>query len=219
MTEPAALDPTERTTLRRLPARGSYDRSVIDAILDEALICHLGFVADGAPLVVPTIHARVGDRVYVHGAVAGRALRTARGTPVCLTVTILDGLVLARSGFHSSMNYRSVMLLGDARVVTDPDEKHVALEAIVEHVIAGRTSQVRPYTEVESRQTMVLGLEIVEGSAKVRTGGPGDDEEDYDLDIWAGVLPLRLVPGVPVDDERLKAGLTAPGNVTDYRRP
>ncbi len=223
MNEPApgakAVSQTDRTTLKRLPARGSYDRTVIDAILDEALICHLGFVADGSPVVIPTIHARVEDRVYVHGAVAGRALRTARNTPVCLTATIVDGIVVARSGFHSSMNYRAVMLFGDARVVDDPAEKHVALEAIVDHVIAGRTAQVRPYTDVEARQTMVLGLDITEGSAKVRTGGPVDDEEDYELDIWAGVLPLQLVPGTPIDDDRLKPGLTPPSNLTAYRRP
>jgi uncharacterized protein len=194
---------TDRTTLQRLPQRGSHDRAVVDAILDEALYCHLGFTAprtplssrqDGQPFVLPTIHARVDDRVYVHGSAASRMLRAlASGIPVCLTATLLDGLVLARSAFHHSMNYRSVVLLGTAQPVVEDDEKLVALRAIVEHVAPGRWAEVRPPNAKEMKATSVLRLPIDEGSAKVRTGPPVDDEEDYALPIWAGVVPLRLV--------------------------
>ena len=219
MTATDALTPTKRTTLRRLPARGSYERAVIDEVLDEALICHLAFVADGAPMVIPTIHARVGDTVYLHGSVANRALRAAgKGAQVCVSVTLLDGLVLARSAFHHSMNYRSVVLLGDATVVTDEAEKLMALDAIVDHVVAGRSADLRPHTDVEVRTTTVLAVPIIEGSAKVRTGGPVDDEEDYELDVWAGVLPLRLVPGEPVADERLRPGIVPAANITGWQR-
>jgi nitroimidazol reductase NimA-like FMN-containing flavoprotein (pyridoxamine 5'-phosphate oxidase superfamily) len=220
MTATEALTPTDRTTLRRLPARGSYERAVIDEVLDEALICHLAFVADGAPMVIPTIHARVDDVVYLHGSVANRALRAAgKGAQVCLSVTLLDGLVLARSAFHHSMNYRSVVLLGEATVVADEAEKLMALDAIVDHVVTGRSAQLRPHTPTEVRTTTVLALPIVEGSAKVRTGGPVDDEEDLALDVWAGVLPLHTVAGRPIDDEQLRPGIAVPANIAGWRRP
>lgn len=213
------LDPTGRTTLKRLPDRGSYDRAVIDPILDEALICHLGFVHDGQPFVLPTIHARVDDTVYVHGSVASRMLRSFRdGVAACLTVTLVDGIVVARSGFHSSMNYRSVMLLGTPRLVDDETEKAMALDAVVEHIIPGRTTELRPNLDVETKQTHVLAFAISEGSAKVRTGGPKDDDEDLELDIWAGVIPLTMVPGSPIDAPDLRAGIDPPAYITGYRR-
>jgi nitroimidazol reductase NimA-like FMN-containing flavoprotein (pyridoxamine 5'-phosphate oxidase superfamily) len=210
---------TERTTVRRLPKRGLYDRETIHAIIDEALICHVGFVVEGAPVVIPTIHTRVGETLYFHGSAASRMLRSLRGgVEACVTVTLLDGLVLARSAFHHSMNYRSAVVFGTAREVTDADEKLRALAALVEHVAAGRSVDARPPNEKELRQTLVLALPIEEASAKVRTGGPVDDEEDYDLPIWAGVLPLRLVPQSPLPDERLRAGIPVPGYVDQYAR-
>jgi uncharacterized protein len=210
---------TERTTVRRLPKRGLYDRETVHAIIDESLICHVGFVVDGAPVVIPTIHTRVRDTLYFHGSAASRMLRSLRGgVEACVTVTLLDGLVLARSAFHHSMNYRSAMIFGTAREVTDADEKGRALEALVEHVAAGRTADARGPNEKELKQTLVLALPIEEGSAKVRTGGPVDDEEDYALPVWAGVLPLRLVPQSPLPDERLRAGIPIPPYVDNYRR-
>lgn len=209
---------TERTTVRRLAKRGNYDRATIEAILDEALICHVGFVVEGQPVVIPTIHTRVGEMLYFHGSMASRMLRSLReGVPACVTVTILDGLVLARSAFHHSMNYRSVVVFGTAREVTDRDEKLRVLEALVEHVVAGRAADARGPNEQELRQTLVLGLPIAEASAKIRTGPPIDDEEDYALPIWAGVLPMRTVPGEPLPDERTAAAV--PDYVRKYRRP
>ena len=217
---PEALEPTTRTTLKRLPERGEYDRAVIDRILDEAVICHLGFSVDGQPFVLPTIHGRLGDTVYVHGSVASRMLRSlGAGAPACLTVTLLDGLVVARTGFHSSMNYRSVMLLGVPRKVTDPEERARALDVVVDHVLPGRVAEMRRPSDIELRQTVVLALPINEGSAKVRTGGPKDDPEDVEGDAWAGVLPLSLVPGEPIDAEDLKAGIPVPPSVTGWTRP
>jgi uncharacterized protein len=214
------LQPTSRTTLRRLPQRGHFDRETVYAILDEAFHCHVGFVADGQPFVIPTIHARVEDRLYVHGSAASRMLKTLRdGVPVCLTATLLDGLVLARSAFHHSMNYRSVVVLGDAQAVTDEGEKWDALHAIVEHVAPGRWAEVREPNTREMAGTLVLRLPIEEASAKVRTGPPLDDEEDYALDIWAGVLPLRLRPDAPQPDPRLPPGLALPPSVIRYARP
>jgi nitroimidazol reductase NimA-like FMN-containing flavoprotein (pyridoxamine 5'-phosphate oxidase superfamily) len=192
---------TPRTTLRRLPARGAYDRDTINAILDEAYICHVGFIADGQPFVIPTIHARVGDTLYLHGSAASRMLRSLRnGIDACVTVTLLDGLVLARSAFHHSMNYRSVVVLGKAGEITDRDEKLRALDAIVDHVVLGRSKIARAPNESEIRQTMVLSLPLTEASAKIRTGPPIDDEEDYALDIWAGVIPISLTKGEPIED-------------------
>ena len=211
--------PTPRTTVRRLPDRAHYDRDTVESILDEGLVCHVGFVDGGQPFVVPSAYARRGDRIVIHGSAASRMIRAlAAGAPACVTVTLLDGLVLARSSFHHSMNYRSVVVLGAATEITDPEEKRRALDAIVEHVVPGRLSSVRSPSEVEMRATRVVELPLDEASAKVRTGPPKDDEADYALGIWAGELPLRLDPLVPVDDARLAPGLTPPPHVTGWRR-
>jgi nitroimidazol reductase NimA-like FMN-containing flavoprotein (pyridoxamine 5'-phosphate oxidase superfamily) len=195
------IAPTERTKVRRLAERGRYDWDTIYSILDEGLVCHLGFEVDGRPWVVPTTYVRVDDRVYVHGAVANFALRTlAAGVEVCVTVTLLDGLVLARSAFHHSMNYRSVMLFGRAAPVDDDQEKYDAMVAIVEHLVPGRTTDTRLPSPQELRKTLVVGLPLDECSAKVRTGGPLDDEEDMSFGYWAGQLPLSIVPGAPIPD-------------------
>jgi nitroimidazol reductase NimA-like FMN-containing flavoprotein (pyridoxamine 5'-phosphate oxidase superfamily) len=208
---------TERTTVRRLAKRGAYDAATIHSILDEALICHVGFVVDGQPVVIPTIHTRIGETLYFHGSQASRMLRNLReGVPACVTVTMLDGLVLARSAFHHSMNYRSAVVFGTAREVTADDEKRRVLEAIVEHVVVGRSSEARPPNEKELRATMVLALPITEASAKIRSGGPVDDEEDYGMSIWAGVLPLALTPGEPIADAGVSAPL--PEYLQTYRR-
>jgi nitroimidazol reductase NimA-like FMN-containing flavoprotein (pyridoxamine 5'-phosphate oxidase superfamily) len=211
--------PTPRTQVRRLPERGRYDRETIDAILDEALFCHLAWIQDGSPRVIPTIHARSGDTLYVHGSQASRTLRAARdGAEVCVVTTVLDGLVLARSAFHSSMNYRSVIAYGLAREVTDPQEKWTAQKTLVDHVVHGRSADVRMPNEDELRQTMILALPLDEASAKVRTGPPKDDEDDYDLPIWAGVLPMRIETSDLVPDPRILEGLTPPDNVRNYTR-
>ena len=211
---------TERTTVRRLARRGVYDRETVYAILDEALICHAGFVVDGAPVVIPTIHWRHGDTLYVHGSAASRMLRSLRdGVETCVTVTLLDGLVIARSAFHHSMNYRSAMVLGTAHEVVDADERWAALRAIVDHVVPGRWDEVRLPTEVEMRATLVLRLAIDEASAKVRTGPPVDDEADYALPCWAGELPLRMATLPAVADPRLTPGIPVPAHVAGYRRP
>lgn len=200
---------TERTRLRRLPPRGIFERDVIYRILDEALVCHVGFAVDGQPYVIPTIHARLGDRLVVHGSAASRMLRTLTGgVPVCITVTLVDGLVLARSAFHHSMNYRSVVVLGTATAVTEPAEKVAALEAIVEHVVPGRTPEVRAPTAQELKATAVLSIALDEASAKIRTGGPIDDEADLALPCWAGVIPMRLTPASPIPDSLLREGIT-----------
>lgn len=192
---------TERTRVRRLAKRASYDVATIHAILDEAMICHVGFVAGGKPVVIPTIHWRDGDRLYVHGSAASHMLRNLRdGVDACVTVTLLDGLVLARSAFHHSMNYRSVVIFGKATEVTDREEKLRALEKLVEHIVPGRSAIVRAPNESEVRQTLVLSLPIEEASAKIRTGGPIDDDEDYALPVWAGVVPVTLVKGEPIED-------------------
>ena len=197
------LQPTPRTTLRRLPARGHFDRATVNAILDEALVCHVGFVSDGQPFVIPTIHARVDDHVFVHGSAASRMLKTLQGgVPVCLTATLVDGLVLARSAFHHSMNYRSVMILGKARFVNDPAEKMTAMRGFTNHIVPGRWEEVRAASDQELKATTVLALPLNEVSAKVRTGPPIDDEEDYALPVWAGVIPLRTERGEPVSDNR-----------------
>lgn len=217
---------TDRTKVRRLPKRGTYERETIHAIIDEALICHVGFIVApegapgaagaGAPVVIPTIHWRDGDTLYVHGSAASRMLRRLNeGVEACVTITLLDGLVLARSAFHHSMNYRSVVVFGRAREVTG-EEKVRALDALVEHVMRGRSSEVRSPNEAELRGTTVLALPLDEASAKIRSGGPVDDEEDYALPVWAGVVPVRLTYGEPVAD----AGVTAdvPGYVKNATR-
>ncbi|HWD45425.1 MAG TPA: pyridoxamine 5'-phosphate oxidase family protein [Actinomycetota bacterium] len=209
--------PTERTKLRRLPERGAYDRQTVHAILDEGFICHVGFVVDGQPFVIPTGYARVGDTIYLHGS-SGSRLGLRPGMDVCVTVTLLDGLVLARSAFHHSMNYRSVMAIGRTRGITDPEEKDAALAALVEHIVPGRSAEVRPGDRRELAATAVLALPLDEVSAKVRTGDPKDEDEDYDLPYWAGVLPLALEPGPPVPDPLLKPGIPVPPHVTAWTR-
>ena len=211
--------PSERTQVHRLPERGVYDRDVIDAILDEALICHVGYMDDGHPSVIPTIHARIGDTLYIHGSNASRTLRAARsGAEVCVEVTLVDGLVLARSAFHHSMNYRSVVVYGTARPVTDAEEKFAAQKALVDHVVHGRSDDARMPNERELNQTTILAIGLDEASAKVRTGPPKDEPEDYELAVWAGVVPLRMQPGAPDPDPRLPAGVEPPPYATDYRR-
>lgn len=213
------IETTNRTQVKRLPARGNYDRQTINAILDEALICHVGFVADGQPYVIPTGFARIGEDLYIHGSSASRMLRDlAKGIDVCVTATLLDGLVLARSAFHHSMNYRSVVILGKASQVEDADEKNKALEAFSEHIIPGRWAEVRWPTELELKATLVLKLSIQEASAKIRTGDPKDDEEDYAMDVWAGVLPLSLDPEEPTPDTNLDSSIAAPEYVRKYSR-
>ena len=212
--------PSERTRVKRHPERGAYDRATIDGILDEALFCHVGYVADGHPRVIPTIHARVADTLYVHGSNASRTLRTIKGgDEVCIVTTLLDGLVLARSAFMHSMNFRSVVVYGRTREVSDREEKWMAQKALVDHVCAGRSDQVRMPTDDELRQTTILAVPLEEASAKLRTGPPKDDEADYDLPVWAGVLPMATVPQTPQDDPRIGDGLEPPPNVTGYRRP
>jgi nitroimidazol reductase NimA-like FMN-containing flavoprotein (pyridoxamine 5'-phosphate oxidase superfamily) len=210
---------TPRTTHKRLPQRGSHDAALIHTILDEGLVCHVGFVHEGHPFVIPTLYARVGDRLYVHGAVASRMLTSlSQGAPICVEVTLVDALVLARSAFHHSMNYRSVVILGAAQEAVDMDEKRCALEAIVEHVVPGRLAETRPPSAREVAGTRVLWIPIDEASAKVRTGPPLDDEEDLALPHWAGELPLRMMPGTPIADPKLRAETPAPPSVTAYRR-
>src|SRR5258706_462638 len=211
---------TPRTTVKRLPKRGAYDRATIEAIVDEALICHVGFVIDGQPAVIPTIHWRAGETLYFHGSTASRMLRSLKnGVDACVTITLLDGLVLARSAFHHSMNYRSVVVFGTAREVTDPAERLAALDSLVEHVCAGRSKDVRPPNDRELAQTLVLALPLTEASAKVRSGGPLDDDDDYALPYWAGVIPLRVVAQPPEADERLSEGIATPADAGGYGRP
>jgi nitroimidazol reductase NimA-like FMN-containing flavoprotein (pyridoxamine 5'-phosphate oxidase superfamily) len=211
--------PSARSTVRRLPERASYEREVIEAILDEGLVCHVGFAVDGQPYVLPMVYGRDGDTLFLHGSSASRLIRgLAEGIPVCVTVTLLDGLVLARSAFHHSMNYRSVVVLGTARLVEDAGERLTALRTIVEHVVPGRWDEARRPNVKELAQTFVLALPIEEATAKRRSGPPADDEEDYALDVWAGELPLPAVPGPPLPDPRLRAGIAVPPTVSAYRR-
>ena len=205
-----------RTQVRRVPARGIYDRGTIDAILDEGLIAHLGFVHDGQPFVIPTLHARIGELVYVHGSAASRAIRTVSIDAACLTVTLLDGIVLARSVFHHSVNYRSVVVLGTARPVEGPEERLAALEAFAERLIPGRWGEVRPPNPQELKATRVLAMTLDESSAKVRTGPPEDDPEDYDVPVWAGVIPLHTSAGTPIADPRTPPEVTPSGAITRW---
>jgi nitroimidazol reductase NimA-like FMN-containing flavoprotein (pyridoxamine 5'-phosphate oxidase superfamily) len=209
--------PSERVRVRRAPARADYDRATIDAILDEALVAHLGFAVDGQPYVIPTLHARVDDEVYVHGSTASRMVRTTgAGVGCCLTATLIDGLVLARSAFNHSMNYRSAVVLGEARLVEGDDERMAALEAFTERLIPGRWAECRPPSRQELKGTQILALHLDESSAKVRDGGPSDEPEDYDLDHWAGVIPLRTTPGEAEPDDRLRPGIPVPESVIDW---
>ncbi|WP_353941219.1 pyridoxamine 5'-phosphate oxidase family protein [Streptomyces sp. HUAS MG91] len=216
--QPDAYTPTDRTVPTRSKERASYDRALVHAILDEAYVCHLGFVRDGAPVVLPTLYGRVGDRLYVHGSTGSRPLRMAGqqdpGLAVCLTVTHVDGLVLARSAFHHSINYRSVVIHGTAHQVTDADEKRRALDALVDHVVPGRAADSRPANAKELAATAVLSLDLAEVSAKLRTGGPNDEPEDMDLPHWSGVVPLQKGYGPLVPSADLAAGIDVP----DYLR-
>lgn len=208
---------TERTKLRRLPQRGSYERQTVYDILDEGFVCHVGFVSDGQPFVIPTAYGRAGDELFIHGARASRMLRALReGVEVCVTVTLVDGLVLARSAFHHSINYRSVVVFGRARVVEAAEVKMRALRAFTDHVVPGRWDEVREPNRQELDATLVLALPLNEASAKVRTGPPIDDEEDYALPCWAGVLPLAVRTGEAVPDPRLASGIAPPENIRDF---
>jgi nitroimidazol reductase NimA-like FMN-containing flavoprotein (pyridoxamine 5'-phosphate oxidase superfamily) len=210
---------TDRTKLKRLPKRGHFDRETVYAILDEGFICHVGFAPEGQPFVIPTGYARVDDKLYIHGSQASRMLKTlSGGVDACVTVTIIDGLVLARSAFHHSMNYRSVVIFGRATLVDDGEEKMSALIALSEHIIRGRWADVREPTEQEMRATTVLSVPLVEASAKIRTGPPIDDEEDYAMDVWAGVIPLKLEAGEPIKDPRLLEGIEVPEYAQNYQR-
>ncbi|WP_326578209.1 pyridoxamine 5'-phosphate oxidase family protein [Actinacidiphila glaucinigra] len=217
---PSAADayaPTDRTVPTRSRERASYDRDLVHAILDADYLCHLGFVRDGAPVVLPTLYARVGERLYVHGSTGSRPLRGAgedTGLPVCLTVTHLDGLVLARSAFNHTINYRSVVVHGVARQVTDPTERSVALDALVDHIVPGRVADSRPANAKELAATAVIALDLHEVSAKVRTGGPGDDPEDLALPHWTGVLPVTRAYGTPEPANDLDPSIAAPDYLT-----
>jgi nitroimidazol reductase NimA-like FMN-containing flavoprotein (pyridoxamine 5'-phosphate oxidase superfamily) len=211
--------PSARTRVVREPQRGVYDRNVAYQILDEGFICHVGFVVDGQPFVIPTGYGRAGDNLYIHGSAASRMLRRVdEGVAVCVTVTLLDGLVLARSIFNHSMNYRSVVILGTARAVTDPKEKLEALRLLSEHILPGRWAESRQPNEKELKATRVMRLPIEEFSAKVRQGPAIDDEEDYAFPTWAGVVPLTIVAGEPIDDARLMPGIKAPQYARAYTR-
>ncbi|MFZ1153746.1 MAG: pyridoxamine 5'-phosphate oxidase family protein [Solirubrobacteraceae bacterium] len=214
---PRAKASSPRTRLQRMPARGDHDRQTIDAILDEALVAHVGFAVEGQPYVVPTLHARVGDSVYFHGSSASRTIRTlAAGASACLTVTLLDGLVLARSAVHHSVNYRSVVILGHATAIDDMSERMTAIEAFTERLIPGRWAEVRPPTAKELKAIQVLALPLTEASAKLRAGPPLDDEEDYSLDAWAGVIPLQTLAGDPLADPRLTDGIALSPSVQGW---
>jgi nitroimidazol reductase NimA-like FMN-containing flavoprotein (pyridoxamine 5'-phosphate oxidase superfamily) len=204
--------------VRRLPARASYDPAHAHAILDEGLVAHVGLATADGPVVIPMLYARDGDRLVLHGSAASRLLRGARGVEVCVTVTLVDGLVLARSAFHHSVNYRSAVVIGRATPVTDLDEKRGLLECLVEHVVPGRTADARPPSEKEMRATLVLQVPLAEASVKVRTGDPIDEDDDLGLPVWAGVIPLALTPGVPVSAGDLADGIPVPAYALDYAR-
>jgi nitroimidazol reductase NimA-like FMN-containing flavoprotein (pyridoxamine 5'-phosphate oxidase superfamily) len=205
------IERTERTRVHRLPKRGAYNRETIYQILDEGFVCHAGFTSGGKTFVIPTGYARAGDNLLIHGSAASRMMREmTKGIEVCVTVTLLDGLVLARSAFHHSMNYRSVVIFGTAQLITEPDEKYNALKAFTEHIIPNRWQDVRPPNEKELKATTVLSLPIEEASAKIRTGDPVDDEPDYSLNVWAGVVPLKMAQGQPIHDSRLHSDAKLP---------
>jgi len=213
------FQPSPNTTLKRLPERGSFDRATVDAILDEGFVCHVGFVVDGQPFVIPTSYARVGEQLFIHGSAASRMLRSlSKGIPVCVTVTLVDGLVLARSAFHHSINYRSVVIFGTATPLQNETEKMAALRAFTEHVIPGRWAEVRKPSEEELKRTTVLSLPLTEASAKIRTGPPKDDEADYTLPVWSGELPLHVLTGMPLADPRTPATQHVPDYILRYDR-
>ncbi|AUT02287.1 flavin-nucleotide-binding protein [Nostoc sp. CENA543] len=212
--------PSPRTTVKRVPQRAKYESDVIYQILDEGLVCHVGFVAQGQPVVIPTAYGRVEDTLYIHGSPASRMLKTLQqGLDVCVTVTLIDGLILARSAFHHSMNYRSVVVFGKATLVEDAEQKLAALKAFTEHVILGRWEEVRSPNRQELAGTVVLSLPLAEASAKVRTGGPLDDEADYQIPVWAGEIPLKLTAATPISDSRLDSSIEIPAYVSQYTRP
>ena len=214
---PDTFPPTERTRVVREPHRGSFDRETIHKILDEGFVCHVGFTMDGQPYVIPTMFARVGEAIYFHGSAASRMLRgLSGGVAVCVTVTLIDGLVLARSVFNHSMNYRSVVALGKATLVDDAEEKIAALRAFTEKILPGRWGDARQPNEKELKATSILRLALSEVSAKLRTGDVQDDEEDYALPVWAGVLPIRLAASEPIRDGRCDAGLAVPTSVANF---
>ena len=215
-----AIAPTPRTRLKRLPKRAAYERDAIYSILDTALVCHVGFAIDGQPYVIPTLHVRIGDRLYIHGSAASRMLgNAAEGTPLAVTVTHIDGLVLARSAFHHSVNYRSVVILGAATLVADPAEKLAVMKGLIDHVAPGRWDHIRHPNEKELAATSVLSIPIVEASAKLRSGDPLDDEADYAMAVWAGQIPFAMKTLTPVADARLDASTPVPAHVTEYRLP
>jgi nitroimidazol reductase NimA-like FMN-containing flavoprotein (pyridoxamine 5'-phosphate oxidase superfamily) len=210
---------TDLNKVKRLPKRGQYDKKTIYEIVDEALICHVGFVLEDQPFVMPTIHFRIDDTIYLHGAVANRMLTHIKaGNSVCLTMTLIDGIVFARSVFHHSMNYRSAVLFGKGKAVENYDEKWNVFKALTEHIAKGRWDDARKPNEVETNTTTILAIDIESASAKIRTGPAKDDEEDYTLPIWAGIMPVQMQFGVPIDDERLKKDVTAPKYVKEYKR-
>lgn len=210
---------TDLNKVKRLPQRGQYDKKSVYDIVDEALICHVGFTVEGQPFVMPTIHTRIGDTVYLHGAVANRMLNHIKaGNSVCLTMTLVDGIVFARSVFHHSMNYRSAVLFGKGRVVLTYDEKWKVFEALTEHIAKGRWKDARHPNELEDKSTQIIAVEIESASAKVRTGPAKDDEEDYALPVWAGVLPLRMTAGEPAADEKLATDISIPEYVKNFSR-
>ena len=214
-----SITPTERTRVVREPHRGAYDRETIYKILDEGLVCHVGFATDGQPYVIPTLFARVGDAVYFHGSAASRMLRgVSAGLSVCITVTLTDGIVLARSVFNHSMNYRSVVALGKATLVDAPEEKLLALRAFTEKILPGRWSDARQPNEKELNATSILRLPLTEFSAKIRSGPVEDDLADRELPIWAGIIPLQLVAGAPIRDEKCDPAIPIPGYAAHYRR-
>ncbi|HEX5615941.1 MAG TPA: pyridoxamine 5'-phosphate oxidase family protein [Acidimicrobiia bacterium] len=215
----ATFEPTARTKVRRKADRARYDAATVHAILDEALLAHVAFTVDGQPWIVPMTYARVGDTLYFHGARANHALGAlADGAPACISVTLLDGLVLSRSSFHHSMNYRSVVVFGTGHEVVDADEKHAAVQAVVEHVVPGNTGVARPPTDAELRATLVVAVPLVEASAKVRTGPPIEEPDDLALAVWAGVIPIATVFGAPVADGDVLPGVTVPAHVASYTR-
>ncbi|MCJ7781475.1 MAG: pyridoxamine 5'-phosphate oxidase family protein [Acidimicrobiia bacterium] len=208
---------TERTRVKRAREKARYDREIVDEIFDEALICHVGFIADGSPFAIPTIHARVGDTLYFHGSPASRMLRQMKkGAEVTVTATLLDGIVAARSVFHHSMHYRSAMVFGTARIVDSPEERTIALKAIANAALPGRWSEARLPSRSEDEGTLVVAVPIEEYSAKISENDVGDEPEDYDLPIWAGVIPLSIVPGVPEPDDRLAEGIEIPNSVKRF---
>lgn len=209
-------EPSNRITVRRLPERGRYDTETIHQVLDEAMICHLSFITDDGPVVIPTIHARLGDTLYLHGSHASRMMRTIVDADVCVAATIVDGIVAARALFHHSLNYRSVVVFGTTRLVDDADERAAAFKAITEHILPGRWEEGRQPNVKEDKGTKLLAIEINEASAKVRTGPPGDDEEDMSSGIWAGVIPVATVAGQPIPAPDLEPGIELPPSVIDY---